>query len=572
MHYSPLDTNKHQIRLLHLTPSSDRRKTIVCHFSIISLSEGDQVANYEALSYAWGAPVLNRSIRLEGAHYAVTANLKVILRALRHAEHERVLWVDAICIDQHNIAERSHQVSRMNDIYSKASNVIIWLGEPRSDAALAFRFLEEFGRNQIEPLPMDDEKRNMEQTALAVRSLLTRSWWTRIWTAQEWILATQTIFQSGPYTLKGETLLGCLSHYQRHVKATDCCDMHLTSDFLFRLGDSLQPILALHLVKLSYVEQDFSYSLGLLRTREATDLRDKVYGVLALAVNRYSGLLRADYLLPVEIVYEQLTIALIERTRRLDIFSHIIPNQPRNLDVPSFVPDWTIEPGKEYSNDWTVRFLSNSRYDACLSKPAEFKIRPKVLYIKGLVIDVVKNLTVRRLGSYKKTTLYRNQLLNEMYKLAEPAEAVYYEDERQTRKQAFWLTVCGGLEALPEANSSGSETFVDNFETFVKWEEWFRGPRTSYQTSDVRLRAVTDSIASVSKGRTFCTTEQGRIGWVPKNSIAGDAIAVLTGGQLPIVLRSCGDHHTVVGDAYVHGVMQGEAFESANDLECIELH
>ena len=236
------------------------------------------------------------------------------------------------------------------------------------------------------------------------------------------------------------------------------------------------------------------------------------------------------------------------------------------------MPDWTIEPGKEYSNDWTVRFLSNSRYDACLSKPAEFKIRPKVLYIKGLVIDVVKNLTVRRLGSYKKTTLYRNQLLNEMYKLAEPAEAVYYEDERQTRKQAFWLTVCGGLENLPEANPSGSETFVDNLQTFVKWEEWFRGPRTSYQTSDVRLRAVTDSIASVSKGRTFCTTEQGRIGWVPKNSIAGDAIAVLTGGQLPIVLRSCGDHHTVVGDAYVHGVMQGEAFESANDLECIELH
>jgi hypothetical protein len=348
--------------------------------------------------------------------------------------------------------------------------------------------------------------------------------------------------------------------------------MQLTSDFLFRLGDSLQPILALNLVKLSYAEQDFSYSLGLLRTREATDLRDKVYGVLALATNQYVGLLRADYALPVETTYEQLTIALIERTRRLDIFSHIVPNQPHNLDVPSFVPDWTVKPGKEYSNDWTERFLNTSKYNTCLSKHAEFKFTPRTLYIKGLVVDAVKVLTARRLGSYKKTRMYRNQLLDEMYKIVKPLEARYYDDLRQTRKQVFWLTMCGGLETLPESNQFISEHRIDAYEPFVKWEEWFRGPRTSYQTSDLRLRDVMGSISSVSKGRTFCTTGRGRMGWVPKNSISGDVIAVLTGGRLPIVLRPHNGYYTVVGDAYVHGIMNGEALESAGDLEYLELH
>src|SRR5690242_939239 len=132
MHYTALDTSQHQIRLLHLKPSPQRRHGIVCQFSIISLSAGGQHCDYEALSYAWGEPVLDRAVQLGGHQFAVTANLLSILRELRYANKSRVIWVDAICIDQHNILERSHQVSRMNDIYSQASNVVVWLGEPRS--------------------------------------------------------------------------------------------------------------------------------------------------------------------------------------------------------------------------------------------------------------------------------------------------------------------------------------------------------------------------------------------------------------------------------------------------------
>ncbi|KAF1922698.1 HET-domain-containing protein [Didymella exigua CBS 183.55] len=578
MHYTALDTKKHQIRLLHLAPSPDRRRAITCHFRTISLSHDTQQSRYEALSYAWGDPIFNRSIKLGGSHFAVTANLRVILRALRLTHQERVLWIDAVCIDQHNIQERSHQVSRMNDIYSHAANVVIWLGEPLSDAALAFNFLQEFGRQRNE-LPMStDEDRNTEQTAMAVRSLLMRSWWTRIWTAQEWILAGSTTFQSGQYTLGGDVLIRCLEHYRYHAKSTDCCGMHLTSDILFRLGDSLQPLFALDAVRQSYSHQDFSSSLGYLRMRQAADPRDKVYGVLALAASQYAGLLRADYSAAVEQVYEQLAIALIDRTKRLDIFSHIVPNQPQRLSVASWAPDWTVDMGKEYSSDWTERFRMIEKYDACgTCDVAEYRAVSSVLHIKGLVVDTIAALGIRRLGSYKKTRAYRNQLLDEMFKMAEPIDTGYYHryhGQRQTKKEAFWLTVCGGYEDMTQERTQViSEPHMDDFEMFEKWEAWFRGPRISYQTHDHRLRSVTDSIAAVSKGRTFCrTAAQGLLGWVPKNSVTGDVVAVLTGGTMPIVLRPHDGYCTVVGDAYVHGIMDGEALHSSSSLSHLELH
>ncbi|XPS98678.1 hypothetical protein M3J09_007874 [Ascochyta lentis] len=572
MHYTALDTTKNEIRLLHLAPSSNRRKKVACHFSIVSLNAREQFTHYEALSYAWGVPVFDRSIDLEGANFPITANLHLALRALRYADRERILWIDAVCIDQTNVKERSHQVSRMNDIYSRASNVVVWLGEPRTDAAFAFDFLTEFGHCRTERPPLLQTERNAEQTAMSVRSFMTRSWWTRIWTAQEWILANSSTFQSGQYLLKGEVLLRCLEHCRRHVKSADCCYMELKSDFLFNLEDSLQPMFALHSVRRSYAGEDFSYSLGFLRMRQATDPRDKVYGVLALAANRYAGLLRVDYDLSVEEAYEQLTVALIKRTGHLDILSHVAPNQLQNLDVPSFVPDWTIELGKEYSTDWTERFRNRHKYNACLNHVADFTVAPRTLHIKGVLVDTIATMATRRLGSYLKTRSYRNELLDEMFKIAKPIEEGYYHGQRQTRKEAFWLTMCGGLEESSDRATPISERRLTHFQIFQSWEHWFRGPRTSYQTSDLQLRTVTDRVSSVSKGRTFFITEQGRMGWAPKNSMPGDVIAVLTGGRVPIVLRPNQGCYAVVGDAYVHGVMDGEAMVEADDLEYLELH
>ncbi|EHK48134.1 hypothetical protein TRIATDRAFT_180941, partial [Trichoderma atroviride IMI 206040] len=85
---------------------------------------------YKALSYVWGR-WRRRSppeILVNDNKVEVTTNLEIALKHLREQNEETVFWIDALCIDQSNIAERSSQVAQMREIYSGASEVIIFLG------------------------------------------------------------------------------------------------------------------------------------------------------------------------------------------------------------------------------------------------------------------------------------------------------------------------------------------------------------------------------------------------------------------------------------------------------------
>ncbi|KAF2803485.1 uncharacterized protein BDZ99DRAFT_399646, partial [Mytilinidion resinicola] len=92
---------------------------------------------YEALSYTWGDMSTTTTMDLCGHPFSISNNLESALRHLRQDSEWRDLWVDAICIDQSNMPERSAQVLKMAEIYRHASKVIVWLGEESSDSNLA---------------------------------------------------------------------------------------------------------------------------------------------------------------------------------------------------------------------------------------------------------------------------------------------------------------------------------------------------------------------------------------------------------------------------------------------------
>lgn len=98
------------------------------------LAEGPR---YEALSYTWamedGDVSLSSQIRCNGGRIWVTKTCELALRYLRKSDSSRVLWVDAICINQKDADERGHQVGIMRDVYSKAAEVVVWLGETSAD-------------------------------------------------------------------------------------------------------------------------------------------------------------------------------------------------------------------------------------------------------------------------------------------------------------------------------------------------------------------------------------------------------------------------------------------------------
>src|ERR1700712_2257370 len=122
--YTPLDPLKSEVRLLEI--SSDTISIVSCHLSICSLLERPK---YRALSYVWGDPKVTETILVNGQNFAATTNLASALRSARDhvLDDGGILWVDAICINQNDLDEKSHQVQLMGDIYRQASIVLSWL-------------------------------------------------------------------------------------------------------------------------------------------------------------------------------------------------------------------------------------------------------------------------------------------------------------------------------------------------------------------------------------------------------------------------------------------------------------
>jgi hypothetical protein len=136
--YRPLRGN--QFRLLTILAGSDTGP-IACSLNGHNIGTAP---DYEALSYVWGDRCHPLTITVNGKIFQVTRNLYAALRRLRLPDQNRRIWIDAICIDQQNTDERSHQVQRMAQIYSAAVQVVVWLGDKMEErkACIALRVAE----------------------------------------------------------------------------------------------------------------------------------------------------------------------------------------------------------------------------------------------------------------------------------------------------------------------------------------------------------------------------------------------------------------------------------------------
>lgn len=122
--YDKLSQEAREIRILFLLPG-DVDVDISCKLVTVSL---DNLPDYEALSYTWGDPTVKVPIRVNENVLQVTPNLNNALRHLRRRNEKRVLWVDAICINQDDLGEKSYQIPFMGEIYSRTTNCLAWLG------------------------------------------------------------------------------------------------------------------------------------------------------------------------------------------------------------------------------------------------------------------------------------------------------------------------------------------------------------------------------------------------------------------------------------------------------------
>lgn len=160
---------------------------------------------YEALSYMWGDPGVTRRINLDGnENFPVTINLEKALRHVRLDYTSRVLWVDAICINQEDPDEQSDQVNMMKEIYSRAWNVLVWLDvDLDPDTPCVKRLL----RDKFKDDELADDLGDDPEFWNPIIPVLSNEYWDRLWVQQELLFAKrlQFVCRTIPSTFPGTT-------------------------------------------------------------------------------------------------------------------------------------------------------------------------------------------------------------------------------------------------------------------------------------------------------------------------------------------------------------------------------
>lgn len=500
---------------------------------------------YEALSYTWGDADVSESGQVEdsqgsgepSATLGLRPNLASALRYLRYSDETRVLWIDAICINQEDIEERNEQVKRMTNIYTLAQRVIAWLGEESNNSKHALVTLQHIGRqleatksgriiaapDATEPhMWRNDHAPSFDQrTWQALINFVERAWFYRLWCWQEIKLGSWHAFlQCGGDTIPWNNFwLAVLCLHNKDSLPS------------MRFRERCR-----HIVFLKYDAAGHSMSniLDVSRSKGCANPRDKIYGLLGITPTYFSSSIVVDYLRPVEDVYKEAFLTHLNATKRLELLKHCdLAN--RQIGGPSWVPDWS-------KTEFAAPVLSE-QLSSGISRAWFTYAEPDVLEVVGKQYTTIKTVSGVASMVEEETLL----AVGDWYRHL-PNKGTYVTGE--TMEAAFALTLC--------MNRTRERYPYNHFLSIPEWVGMLRNilclTATSQDDTIYSAREITNTIQKI-RGRRVFTTETGHIGTAPAGAQIGDSVCLILGAYAPMVLRrtSSGQFH-VVGECYVHGL------------------
>ncbi|KAH7400106.1 heterokaryon incompatibility protein-domain-containing protein [Cadophora sp. MPI-SDFR-AT-0126] len=294
--YAPLDTSFFEIRLIRLQPRDPANPDLItCSLKHAGLEDPDSI--YEALSYEWGSETKTPcSIILNDVCLPVREKLFSALWHLRdqgEVSSVRVIWIDALCINQSDDIEKAHQVSQMGNIYSHASRVVAWVGlniqhipKSRRDPSLAWDQRDSAACSVSSMSDLVEVLRDPGELTFkpsdylkwgAILAFCDRTYWTRLWIIQEVILAPRILVQAGAYSFDFTLLEKAFKKHGALWKPAFTDELKSSMDFIAKT--TLYLILAHRCYR-----QEHNISLlrhvHLFRESVCFDPRDKIFGVL----------------------------------------------------------------------------------------------------------------------------------------------------------------------------------------------------------------------------------------------------------------------------------------------------
>lgn len=591
-----------------------------CKLTTISL---DNKLPFVALSYTWGNPLVRTKeengaadrccqILCNGRLLNVTQNLYDFLKRAKSGGPESWLgpedkiWIDAICINQSSLDERSAQVRLMAEIYRAARTVIVWLGGGgHRETQYAVELLERISAAPIEKLN-DLKKLQIHDPRMSevlgecggstdhwrsLKRMFSRTWFSRIWIIQEIAFAESILVLCGSYSLLWEDCIKACEFLSYSVGN----DLQTPSRIPY--AGSNAEILS------SFQESDPTNLLDVLvmtRSFEASDPRDKIFAVLGLAtlgrtLLPTTEIIRVDYELTPAEVFLETAWAMIKKSKDLNFLAEVEDPHLRNItDIPTWVPDFSsvhrpsiYHQSLTFNADGGLKRSLTSLSNPRLLGTAAYRLgevvyadslgvnEPFIEYLPRMLIPLFELSPTYITGEDRLEVLWRTMIQNGL-EWVSPAAADTAQDFRD------WILL-NIAEAVIKGGKSVStreriDQVITQLETYSKTDLTGIMP-TQHDISDAirKLQDILDkhpfeNIESVSKYGHELTfyqhmrvfrTNNGLLGLGQPSLQTGNSLWIIPGVSVPMVLQTTGaeDRFNIVGPAYVHGNMNGEALE-----------
>lgn len=472
--YHPLEGSR-STRILRLEAGSysDRLEFHLEHTTLTGPCH-----DYEALSYSWGSTgsLWSQSFiyNPEGV-IRISSTLEGALKRIRWANEPRYVWVDSVCINQEDEAEKGHQVGLMCDIYKRATSVLVWLGSAELHQAIgAFSILAAVASHgQVAGRPLTGKAHFTSDGVSSVgilglpgqdgapaplesdlwrfvAALFERPWFSRVWCIQEIALARTATIMWGD----ADMLWRWLGLAAARIRVNLCpliARYDLSGVFnaylMYRLsqGDAAADPVPISFLELLAMTCQFNVS----------DARDRVYGLLGLPttdLNLESGreddgdnknklFVDPDYTLKLEEVYWNVATRVLREKRNGRSLKMLCAVQHGDkIHHPSWVPRW-----EGIHTSMIAPFTGNGMVNASADIQPDYELVEdgKVLRVRGICLGTV----TERFGPIPQLDLVEEEL--DFYGKPMPPEA-----------QAVRYNAISTLFHIMDEHSSNGDTGV----------------------------------------------------------------------------------------------------------------
>ncbi|KAF2434059.1 HET-domain-containing protein [Tothia fuscella] len=600
------------IRLLELEPGNESE---LLRCNLRSALREDVVDTYEAVSYVWGDESKKKTIQCNGIDHSITESLHSLLKTVRYSTKHRLLWADALSINQADNTEKEHQVKQMGEIYKNAKTVLVYLGPDDQNVARdCFDLITDFNtvlddklqecdgniaRVKFEP---PNKLKNDTKKWQSVVSLSKLKWFERLWVVQEAGLAKDCTALWG----RTETLFANIIEMflwlicKPDISELFCPQVDLKwADIFLRvqctLGNTITWRNVLPLCSKFnnfYADQGLessTYFIDVLRTGrtlKATNPQDFVYGLLgsSLAVMDNGRLIVQPHYRGVDSLKEMcLEVAsrlLHDPLQAPFLLGNVDHTSTAHIGTedgwPSWVPRWHL--GK-----WTTQLSTTDNWYLAGGPKDHFRaqVLPNgILSLQGVIFDRLlwKSASLSQ-GNFsldskhwdEETLESKESPYDRLWKSVLdscPHTIKAQHQELLPLEDVFRVTLCREYPATLGVKLQGVNTKQLRYD-LERYAKQMRKAAKSVGKNTVPSPPASNRVVRFAKklsesyNRHLAHTGDRRLVLTPSFAEEGDLCVVFPGAPVPFLIRRLTDigYYHLVGDCYIYGTMRGEVLQ-----------